>query len=56
MKLNLYKVNYQGKVIKSFNKRFDDLSEKLEKLSNDNIELNNRVPDLEKKVKNFRSI
>lgn len=44
-------VNDQDKVIKSFNKRFDDLSEQLEKLSNDNIELNNRVSDLEKKVK-----
>jgi len=44
-------VNDEGRTLKSFNKRFDDLNEKLEKLSNDNIELNNRVSDLEKKVK-----
>ncbi|CAI6349484.1 unnamed protein product [Macrosiphum euphorbiae] len=44
-------VNDQSRTLKSFNKRFDDLNEKLEKLSNDNIEMNNRVSDLENKFK-----
>lgn len=34
----------------SFNKRFDDLNEQLVKWSNDNIELNNRVTNIEELV------
>ncbi|XP_050540505.1 uncharacterized protein LOC126905115 [Daktulosphaira vitifoliae] len=45
--------NDQNKTIKNFNNRFDDLLNQIKKITDENILLNNKVSQLELKIKNF---
>ncbi|KAE9521814.1 hypothetical protein AGLY_017785 [Aphis glycines] len=44
-------VNEQGKILKNFNKKFEDILEQINKLSTENSELKNRITFLEENFK-----